>query len=84
MSSVLRFPDQPLRPTIGPIPALLAGAHVTPGPSGQLLDVRLILRLADIPIKQRPALARAIESGSMLDVTLTRAALQPAIPRGSP
>lgn len=61
---------QPRR-RLGPTPAVITAHQVLRGRSGPLLELRLSLRLADVPQDQRRALAALLRSGDLLTLTLT-------------
>jgi len=55
---------------LGPVPAVIAASQVLGGVTGPLLDLRLKVRLNDIPPGQRRALAGLLRSGDRLAMTL--------------
>ncbi len=63
------WPFQPPR-RLGPVPAVLTTGQVLRGPTGPLLELRLSLRLADVPQDQRRALAALLSSGDLLTLNL--------------
>ena len=60
---------QPRR-RLGPTPAVITAHQVLRGRSGPLLELRLSLRLADVPQDQRRALAALLRSGDLLTLNL--------------
>lgn len=60
---------QPRR-RLGPTPAVITAHQVLRGRSGPLLELRLSLRLDDVPQGQRRALAALLRSGDLLTLNL--------------
>lgn len=69
-ATVLPLPPRRIPRRLGPVPVVIAGSRVLPGAQGPLLDVRLKLRLDDVPPDQRRALAGLLRSGDRLALTL--------------
>lgn len=55
---------------LGPVPAVMGGSQVLGGGIRPLLEIRLVLRLAEVPVRQRRALAGLLRSGDRLALTL--------------
>jgi len=70
---VLPWPKRSVPRQLGPVPAVLTGSQVLAGPRGPLLELRLIVRLADVPTAQRRPLAGLLHSGDRLTLTLETA-----------
>lgn len=73
MNNVLAFPKRPVARQLGPVPAVLTGSQVLEGPRGPLLELRLIVPLANVPAAQRRPLAGLLHSGDRLTLTLETA-----------
>ena len=72
-ATVIPLPPRRIRRRLGPVPVVIAASQVLPGLTGPLLEVRLVLRLAEVPARQRRALAGLLRSGGPLALTLTTA-----------
>ena len=73
MSTVLSFPTRHVARQLGPVPALIQSSQVLNAPGGPLLELRLIVPLAAVPIAQRRPLAGLLRSGDPLTLTLATA-----------
>ncbi len=69
-ATVIPLPPRRVPRRLGPVPVVLAGSQVLGGMTGPLLDLRLKVRLDDIPPGQRRALAGLLRSGDQLALTL--------------
>lgn len=69
-ATVLPLPPRRVPRRLGPVPAVIAASQVLGGATGPLLDLRLNVRLDDIPPDQRRALAGLLRSGDRLALTL--------------
>ena len=69
-TSVIPLSPRRVPRRLGPVPAVIAGSQVLGGATGPLLDLRLKVRLNDIPLGQRRALAGLLRSGDRLALTL--------------
>ena len=69
-TSVLPLPPRRVPRRLGPVPVVIAASQVLGGVTGPLLDLRLKVRLNDIPLGQRRALAGLLRSGDRLALTL--------------
>ena len=69
-TSVIPLPPRRVPRRLGPAPAVIAGSQVLGGAAGPLLELRLKVRLNDIPPDQRRALAGLLRSGDRLALTL--------------
>lgn len=69
-ATVIPLPPRRVPRRLGPIPTVIAGSQVLTGVRGPLLEVRLKVRLDDIPPGQRHALAGLLRSGDPLALTL--------------
>ena len=72
-ATILPLPPRCIQRRLGPVPVVIAGSQVRPGTRGPLLELRLVLRLAEVPARQRRALAGLLRSGGPLALTLTTA-----------
>lgn len=69
-ASVISLPPRRVPRRLGPVPAVIAASQVLGGGTGPLLELRLKVRLDDIPAGQRRALAGLLRSGDRLALTL--------------
>ncbi len=69
-ASVIPLPPRRIPRRLGPVPAVIAASQVLGGATGPLLELRLKVRLHDIPPGQRRALAGLLRSGDRLALTL--------------
>lgn len=69
-ASVIPLPPRRVPRRVGPVPAVIAASQVLGGGTGPLLELRLNVRLNDIPPDQRRALAGLLRSGDRLVLTL--------------
>ena len=69
-TSVIPLPPRRISRRLGPVPAVIAASQVLGGVTGPLLDLRLKVRLNDIPPGQRRTLAGLLRSGDRLALTL--------------
>ena len=69
-ATVIPLPPRRVPRRLGPVPAVIAGSQVLGGVTGPLLEARLVLRLAEVPARQRRALAGLLRSGDRLTLTL--------------
>ena len=69
-ASVIPLPPRRVPRRVGPVPAVIAGSQVLGSATGPLLELRLKVRLNDIPPDQRRALAGLLRSGDRLALTL--------------
>lgn len=72
-ATVIPFSARRIPRSIGPVPAIITGSQVLNAPSGPLLELRLTMRLEDVPGHQRRALAGLIHSGDLMNLTLETA-----------
>jgi len=72
-ATVLPLPPRRVWRRLGPVPVVIAASQVRPGVTGPLLEVRLVLRLAEVPARQRRALAGLLRAGDRLVLTLATA-----------
>ena len=72
-ATVIPLPPRRSPRRLGPVPAVMDGSRVLSGATGPLLEVRLVLRLAEVPARQRRALAGLLRSGDRLVLTLATA-----------
>ena len=72
-ATVLPLPPRRVPRRLGPVPAVITASQVIGGATGPLLDLRLKVRLDDIPPGQRRALAGLLRSGDRLVLTLATA-----------
>ena len=70
-ASVIPLPPRRVPRRLGPVPAVIAASQVLGGATGPLLELRLKVRLNDIPPDQRRALAGLLRSSDRLALTLT-------------
>jgi len=69
-ATVFPLPPRRILRRLGPVPAVIAGSQVIGGVTGPLLELRLVLRLADVPPAQRGLLADLLRSDDPLALTL--------------
>ena len=69
-TSVIPLSPRRVPRRLGPAPVVIAGSQVLGGAAGPLLELRLKVRLNDIPPGQRRALAGLLRSGDRLALTL--------------
>jgi hypothetical protein len=69
-ASVIPLSPRRVPRRLGPVPVVLAASQVLGGVTGPLLELRLKVRLNDIPLGQRRALAGLLRSGDRLALTL--------------
>jgi hypothetical protein len=69
-ATVLPLPPHRVPRRLGPVPAVIAASQVLGGATGPLLELRLKVRLNDIPPDQRRALAGLLRSSDRLALTL--------------
>ena len=69
-ASVIPLPPRRVPRRLGSVPAVIAASQVLGGVTGPLLELRLKVRLNDIPPGQRRALAGLLRSGDRLALTL--------------
>lgn len=69
-ATVLPWPARSVKRQLGPVPAVITASRVVRGERGPLLEMRVVLRLNDIPRGQRQALAGLLRSGDLLHLTL--------------
>ena len=69
-ASVIPLPPRRISRRLGPVSAVIAASQVLGGGTGPLLDLRLKVRLHDIPPGQRRALAGLLRSDDRLALTL--------------
>ena len=69
-ATVLPSPPRRVPRRLGPVPAVIAASQVFNGATGPLLELRLKVRLDDIPPDQRRALAGLLRSSDRLTLTL--------------
>ena len=69
-TSVIPLSPRRVPRRLGPVPAVIAGSQVLGGAAGPMLELRLKVRLNDIPPDQRRALAGLLRSGDRLALTL--------------
>ena len=69
-ATVIPLPPRRVLRRVGPVPVVLAASQVLGGVTGPLLELRLKVRLNDIPLGQRRALAGLLRSGDRLALTL--------------
>jgi hypothetical protein len=72
-ASVIPLPPRRIPRRLGPVPVVIAGSQVLGGATEPLLELRLKVRLDDIPPRQRSALAGLLRSGDRLVLTLASA-----------
>ena len=72
-ATVIPLSPRRVRRRLGPVPAVITASQVRPGEQGPLLELRVVLRLAEVPARQRRALAGLLRSGGPLALTLTTA-----------
>lgn len=72
-ATVIPFSSHRIRRSLGPVPAVITGSQVLNGQHGALLELRLTMRLADVPSQQRQSLPGLIHSGDLLTLTLETA-----------
>ena len=70
---VIPLPPRHIPRRLGPVPVVIAASQVLGGATGPLLELRLKVRLDDIPPGQRRVLAGLLRSGGPLALTLTTA-----------
>jgi hypothetical protein len=69
-ATVIPLPPRRILRRLGPVPVVIAGSQVLGGATGPLLELRLKVRLNDIPPDQRRALAGLLRSSDRLALTL--------------
>ena len=69
-ATVIPLPPRRIPRRLGPVPVVIAASQVFGGVTGPLLELRVVLRLADVPPRQRRALAGLLRSGDRLALTL--------------
>ena len=69
-ATVISLPPRRVPRRLGPVPVVIAASQVFNGATGPLLELRLKVRLDDIPPDQRRALAGLLRSGDRLTLTL--------------
>ena len=69
-ASVIPLPPRRVPRRLSPVPAVIAGSQVLGGVTGPLLELRVVLRLAEVPARQRRTLAGLLRSGDRLALTL--------------
>ena len=72
-ATVIPLPPRRIQRRVGPVPAVIAASQVLGGATGPLLEMRLVLRLAEVPARQRRALAGLLRSSDRLVLTLATA-----------
>ena len=72
-ATVIPLPPRRVPRRVGPVPAVIVASQVLGGATGPLLELRLKMRLNDIPPGQRRALAGLLRSGGRLALTLVTA-----------
>ena len=69
-ATVIPLPPRRIPRRLGPVSAVMGGSRVLSGATGPLMELRLMLRLAEVPVRQRRALAGLLWSGDPLALTL--------------
>ena len=69
-ASVIPLSPRRVPRRVGPVPTVIAASQVLGDATGPLLELRLKVRLHDIPPGQRRALAGLLRSGDRLALTL--------------
>lgn len=69
-ATVLPSPPRRVPRRLGPVPAVIVASQVLGGVTRPLLELRVVLPLADVPPRQRRALAGLLRSGDRLALTL--------------
>ena len=72
-ATVIPLPPRRAPRRLGPVSAVIAASQVLGGGTGPLLELRLKVRLNDIPPGQRRALAGLLRCGDRLALTLATA-----------
>lgn len=73
-NNVVTLQPRPAKPRLlGPVPALMESSRVLQGRANQsdVLEIRLNVRLDDVPKRQRRSLAALLHSTGWLNLTLT-------------
>ena len=69
-TTVIPLPPRHIPRRLGPVPVAIAGSQVLGDVTGPLLQLRLVLRLVEVPTRQRRVLAGLLRSGDRLTLTL--------------
>lgn len=72
-ATVIPLPPRRVPRRLGPVPAVIVASQVFGGGTGPLLELCLKVRLADVPPRQRRALAGLLRSSDRLALALATA-----------
>lgn len=72
-ATVIPLPPCRVPRRLGPVPVVIAGGQVLGGVTGPLLELRVVLRLVEVPPAQRRRLVALVRGGQPLVPTLGEA-----------